>query len=442
MQSESAAHRWHFYRSGGFYQVHLDSVADFMHLDQLDQKLWVALSCPSRGLNFDPRTLALLDADQDGYIRANELVVSLKWAIGLLNTPELLIQEADALPLSAINTDTPEGAALKAAAEQILQGLGKHEANSICCADTENSAAALAALPLNGDGVVTPDSTDDPMLRTLIETVLAAYGGKPDRSGKPGIDQVLAAQFFQEGRALLAWRDQGLNNPALSPFGEQTPQALNLLDTLRPKLEDYFARCNLAAFDPRSTDFLSLSEEQLRQLCQQSLSDLRASPLNHPIASLPLSAIAPGKPCPLHPRATSGVNPAWTEVLAAFSVEVVRPVLGDCESLDETRWQQLLVKLQPCLNWHAAKPATPLGRSAGFSNCRPTRPTHSCHGTTAASPDRSRPRPCQRCGGHCPNGSFGALHPPSRQTCPQFCVLPGFLQQYGQGAFPGRNTVP
>jgi len=42
-------------------QVRLDAGADLMALDQLDQKLWVALACPTTGLQFDAKTLALID---------------------------------------------------------------------------------------------------------------------------------------------------------------------------------------------------------------------------------------------------------------------------------------------------------------------------------------------------------------------------------------------
>ena len=46
-------HRWRFFRSGGFDQVRLESGADLAALDQLDPKLWAALSCPIRGLEID-----------------------------------------------------------------------------------------------------------------------------------------------------------------------------------------------------------------------------------------------------------------------------------------------------------------------------------------------------------------------------------------------------
>ena len=52
-------HTWKFFRAGGFDQVRLEKGADLMALDQLDQKLWVALACPTSGLEFDKATLAL-----------------------------------------------------------------------------------------------------------------------------------------------------------------------------------------------------------------------------------------------------------------------------------------------------------------------------------------------------------------------------------------------
>ena len=72
MAGHSTDHRWTFFRAGGFDQVKLQSGADLMNLDALDQKLWVALACPTSGLEMDARTLALIDTDQDGRVRAGE----------------------------------------------------------------------------------------------------------------------------------------------------------------------------------------------------------------------------------------------------------------------------------------------------------------------------------------------------------------------------------
>jgi hypothetical protein len=53
-----SAHVWKFFRAGGFDQVKLETGADLMHLHELDLKLWVALACPTKGLEFDAATAA------------------------------------------------------------------------------------------------------------------------------------------------------------------------------------------------------------------------------------------------------------------------------------------------------------------------------------------------------------------------------------------------
>ena len=73
-------HTWKFFRAGGFDQVKLETGADLLAIDELDLKLWVALACPTTGLEFDKATLALIDTDKDGRVRAPELIAAVKWA--------------------------------------------------------------------------------------------------------------------------------------------------------------------------------------------------------------------------------------------------------------------------------------------------------------------------------------------------------------------------
>jgi len=116
----SAKHAWRFARVGGFDQVRIETGADLMNLDQLDQKLWVALACPTTGLHFDAKTLTLIDTDKDGRIRAGELIAAVKWAAGLLKNPDDLCKGSAKLPLSAINDASAEGKAVLASAQRIL----------------------------------------------------------------------------------------------------------------------------------------------------------------------------------------------------------------------------------------------------------------------------------------------------------------------------------
>ena len=145
MPTVSVVHTWKFLRTGGLDQVALATGADLLALDQLDQKLWVALSCPVKGLERDEKTLALIDTDGDGRIRAPELLAALKWAAARLTDPGVLLTGADALPLAAIDTSTPDGKILFASANQILANLGRKDAAAITVAAGDAEASGKLA---------------------------------------------------------------------------------------------------------------------------------------------------------------------------------------------------------------------------------------------------------------------------------------------------------
>ena len=87
-----SSHTWNFFQAGGFDQVQIDDGADLLALRTLDQKLWVALSCPTRGIEFDAHTLDLIDSDRDGRVHANEVLGAIAWAGNLLKTPDLMVR--------------------------------------------------------------------------------------------------------------------------------------------------------------------------------------------------------------------------------------------------------------------------------------------------------------------------------------------------------------
>ncbi len=96
-------HRWKFYRVGGLDQVALETADDLANLRHLDQKLWVALSCPVKGLELDERTLALLDLDHDGRVRSPEVLAALRWCRARLTDLGAIIPGRAALPLAALS---------------------------------------------------------------------------------------------------------------------------------------------------------------------------------------------------------------------------------------------------------------------------------------------------------------------------------------------------
>src|ERR1043166_7430340 len=98
----NSTHPWKFFRVGGVDQVTFRDGADIAHLDQLDQKLWMTLAMPTRGVEFDARTADLLDLDKDGRIRPPEVIAAVKWSEAAFKNLGDLLKGGDAVALDAI----------------------------------------------------------------------------------------------------------------------------------------------------------------------------------------------------------------------------------------------------------------------------------------------------------------------------------------------------
>ena len=225
------SHTFKFFRAGGFDQVRIDTAADLLALKELDQKLWVALSCPVKGIEFDTRTLALIDTDNDGHMRAPELLAAIDWAAARLNDPGVLAQQLDGVPLSAIKDDDTT-AALRAAAQGLLQ-----------------------------EG----------------QTHISVYAAS-------------AAEAEYSARALAAWEAAG---SAAKPLGDATEAACTAVAAVKDKLDDFFVRCRLASFDARAGEAMNASDDALKSLGGAALSAGHADIAALPLARVGAGATAP-----------------------------------------------------------------------------------------------------------------------------------------------------
>jgi len=345
--AKKTKHRWTFFRAGGFDQVRLDSGRDLMALDQLDQKLWVALSCPTKGLEFDSRTLEMMDRDGDGRIRVAEILEAVTWAGSVLRNPDELTWGAPAFPLSAINDESPEGKMLLASAKQLLAGLGKASAAEITVDDMANAVQILSGARFNGDGILPADAAEDAALRQVIEEIMDCLGPEEDRSGKPGISEDRLNRFFAEAQSYSEWWKEGENLAAtVFPLGEATTAAAEAFLAVRDKVDDYFTRCRLAAFDARALNALNRQEDEYLAIADKTL-----SPSLEEVSGFPLARIEARKALPLK----EGVNPAWTAAVAAFDGQVVRPLLADRAALTEAEWEKIKAAFSPYCDWLAKK---------------------------------------------------------------------------------------
>lgn len=332
-------HKWSFYRAGGVDQVRFQSGADILALDQLDLKLWVALGCPVKGLEFDARTLELLDTDKDAHVRPPEILAAVKWLQQVVANADDIVKATDGFRLANLRTDTDEGRAVAASSKHILHSLGKDGATSVTVADAMATADFFAKARLNGDGVVPVDAIADAAGKQLAAEVVDCMGSVLDRSGKQGFDQGKLDAFFAACAAFDAWWKTGeADAKSVLPLGADTATASDALDAVKAKIDDFFGRCRLAAYDARAVAALNREEKAYYEAAAKDLSIDAAE-----VASFPLAMIGAGKALPLE----TAINPAW----AAAITRLRDLCLKGKKELTEAEWTDLRSRFDAHRAW-------------------------------------------------------------------------------------------
>ncbi len=343
----AARHRFKFYRAGGLDQVALETGADLVALEQLDQKLWIALSCPTRGLELDAKTLDLLDLDRDGRVRVPEVLSAIRFCAARLRDVGVLLRGGEELALAALRDDTAEGKAVLGAARHVLSKLDRPDAAAVRAADVADVTQVFEKTLFNGDGVVPPEAAPDLEARQLLLDVIATLGGVPDRGGRDGVDRARLETFFAEAKAYGDWWAKGEASAEVMFLGERTRAAHDALQAVRAKVDDFFVRCRLAAMEPRAAAALNRSELEFAALAAKDLAAASAD-----VAAFPIARVEPGRALPLG----EDVNPAWREAVEALRREAVAPLLGLGErSLSGEAWSTLQARFAPYEAWLAAK---------------------------------------------------------------------------------------
>lgn len=215
---------WTFASVGGVTRVTIKSGEDIAHLDQLDQKLWTVLSCPVNGLEFDPVTLQLLDADADGKIRVNEVVDASKWLTAILKNSDQLLDGSDHIAVSDINGEDAVGAELVAALQRRFPGK-----------DEVSMADILEAKKVFDDKIKAKDDA----ITAVVD----------DR-----------------------------------PFGDNTDDAIVAVNAIRDKIADYFMRCKLIAFDEDCSTAVDVSVEKIQAISGLNMANCSDQIADYPLA--------------------------------------------------------------------------------------------------------------------------------------------------------------
>lgn len=230
-----AGYDWKYCSIGGVTRVSIESGDDIAHLGELDEKMWTVLSCPVKGLEFDERTLTLMDSDHDGRIRVQEVIAAAQWLCRVLVDANLLRQGAAELALADINIEDVDGKELREMAKHILETLEK-TCNTLTIADLDD-------------------------YRKIV-------------------DERIRADFESRGPAAVE-----------QPYGEHTDALVAAVEALRDKINDHFLRCRLVRYDEGSAAVLDMSMERLGTISQQNLAACGDELATYPLARADKEAV-------------------------------------------------------------------------------------------------------------------------------------------------------
>ena len=321
----ASKYEWQYCSLGGAIRVKIGSGEDIAHLGELDQKLWTVLSCPVEGLEFDKQTLEYLDTEKDGKIMVNEVVQAAQWLTSVIKDKDSILNGDSVLKLDNIDTSTAAGKGLYNSSRQILKNLGIDK-DEISLADASDSKAIFAGTKFNGDGIITALSTSDDAQKQIIADIIATVGSVEDRSGEKGVNAELIEKFYASCADWAAWK----SSAPVMPYGERTAAAFDAYNALKDKMNDYFTRCRLVAFDTEIAKAVNVAVTDIN--------DIDSCPIAAPKAARTLDLTA--------------INPAWQKRFDALAA--LTGFSGKTE-MTEADWRSVETTFNDYAAWLGAK---------------------------------------------------------------------------------------
>lgn len=335
--NKSEKYKWEFANIGGSTRVKIKTGEDIAHLAELDPKMWTVLSCPINGLEIDDKSLSYIDCDSDGKIRINDIISTSNWIIKVLKNIDLILSGADSIEIEQFNTENEEGKKLYNAAKQILTNLNK-EGSVISIADTTDIAAIFAKTRFNGDGIITPNSTDNDEEKAVITSIISTLGSVTDRSGEEGINTDKIETFYKLLSDYITWYDSAVE----APYGDNTGNVIDAYNALDAKIKDFFMRSKLASFSPDSTATLDVQTSRIESISAENLT----SKIDE-IASYPLARVT-GE---LEINLSDAINPAWASYFEVLKTSVFKGK----KKLTESDWNGIKDSFSTYIDWKNSK---------------------------------------------------------------------------------------
>lgn len=314
-------------RFAGSLMLDLTCFEDLKAAIEIPEALWVAIACPTSGMKCDPRFLELLDADGNKRIRVKEVKEAVAFVQKHVHNFVGCDTASEELMLSHLTRDAD---VLRQAAVLLLDLLAPEEEavhERLSLAQLRAGLERLSAAEHFGEGLLTLHAVASE-LQEVHHQLTRLFPDTFNRHGKPAISLELLSRARMELQ--LARAHQSLRAEVMVWGAQSLPFAKRLLQVQGP-LNAYFLLCRLVGSQPELAEALRLKTEQVSPL----LGDLEA--LSKATAALPVAL--PQRDGVLRFATLSG-SPS-REALESLRTEVLMPLLGQAEELDELRWRTL-----------------------------------------------------------------------------------------------------
>ncbi len=331
-----------FVRQGSTYQMIIENGLDLQGVLALDEALWVAMSAPIEAFACDPQFLKYIDLDNNQQIGSEEVKAAIKWLLEQLPDHAAITPEFEGtLALSEI-ADSETGKSLIASAHYILNDLAIADKEHITLEIIRKFQNVVKSRPLNGDGVLSLNSTTVSKLaemRDCVSDTIAATGGTPDIDGTTGVSEEQLKEFLTAIPAYLEWLKLAeipadASSTAIMPLGTDTPELYALLQENASQVEHFFKLCRALSFDARLAGKALSTDGKVGAFDPADTAEVEAY-----LQALPLAQANPDGMLPLD---STLINPLYRNWWSDLCRRLLKPILGEeIKMLSEADWHKV-----------------------------------------------------------------------------------------------------
>jgi len=350
-----------FQSVGGAWHLKVDGDAALSRIHELDPARWAVTSVPIIDLQCDAGFVAFMDPAKKGRILVNNVIEARDWLYKHLAGRSRLAARVEDLRLDDIDGKNPDADKLRKAAMRVLKEIGTPDSPNITLKQVRDYRASFAKLLANGDGVLCAKTAPDDDLKGFITDIIATVGSVPEASGEPGAGLAQLDKFLAQAAVYEAWRAKGstadgLPNPDVHPWADDTASAAKLVKEFDEKLEQYFWQCDLLRQEPTAVSKARIPAADLDALSpndQEAIQKALAfAPISEPRADGTLPLDAP-------------LNPFYEVNFTKLIGYVVARALGaDAKVLTRDTWRATKATFAPYWAWLDAKPPEPFEKIA------------------------------------------------------------------------------